>query len=516
MEKIGIPSDFGKRIIKLYSNRKLQLQINNELLDPRISNVGLPQGSILSPLLYLIYTSDLHKKVNTRGNVLQFADDVCIYVPKVEIDQGINIMSKMFSTIEEYYFNIGLSISTKKTQACIFSKKHRLPQSIVFNNVNFEVQASINYLGMVIDRKLLWNEHIDRLITKTEKGLNAIRSVCHTSWGADPNVTLTFYKAYIRSIIDYGSIFYSQAAKTHLKKLDRLVNKVLRISIGALKSTPISNLNVECNEPPLNFRRDYLTEKFLLKMYAKKSPVVQKCFELSIYDLVKEYWQKKPTIPIIESYKYVRIQLSKDISTSRELPCFKIELEHLDSIKVGYLRNYSEFPQYIRNSMFQADIKSMFPNYSYIFSDAFKSDLKVTSAFYDPDRKFSTVVDLNIKTSIYTAELIAILEALKYISNFSRSKSNYVIFSDNKSSIQKIENISKYNNIGFNYVLSEIINLVGTIKLRGSNVMFCWIKAHCGISNNVIVDKIAKYNEPSKESEYKCGREYAKRGQFLL
>uniref|UniRef100_A0A6P7HBP1 Maternal embryonic leucine zipper kinase-like n=1 Tax=Diabrotica virgifera virgifera TaxID=50390 RepID=A0A6P7HBP1_DIAVI len=69
--------------------------------------------------------------------------------------------------------------------------------------------------------------------------------------------------------------------------------------------------------------------------------------------------------------------------------------------------------------MFQAGIKSMFPNYSYIYSDASKSDLKVTSAFYDPDRKFSTVVDLNINTSIYTAELIAILEALKYISNLT-------------------------------------------------------------------------------------------------
>uniref|UniRef100_A0A6P7GR86 Uncharacterized protein LOC114341187 n=1 Tax=Diabrotica virgifera virgifera TaxID=50390 RepID=A0A6P7GR86_DIAVI len=95
---------------------------------------------------------------------------------------------------------------------------------------------------------------------------------------------------------------------------------------------------------------------------------------------------------------------------------------------------------------------------------------------------------LNSIMSIYTAELIAIMEALKYLSNINHSK--FIIFSDSKSSLSKISAINPKSKV--NYIELYIINKIKELQQQGKSVKLAWVKSHCGITGNEMVDELAK------------------------
>ena len=200
-------------------------------------------------------------------------------------------------------FENGLTINPAKTQLCIFSRKRTMSTAkINLNNTDYEVNDSIRFLGLTLDRKLLWKKHIESIITKCEKTNNILKCVTHTSWGADPNISLIIYKSYIRSIIDYGSIFYNQAAKCHLEKIDKVQAQSLRLCIGVMKSSPIPCILAETLLTPLSHRRKILGTKYILKLYSKQSDIMNQIHNLYILDLSHKYWEKKKNMLLVQCY----------------------------------------------------------------------------------------------------------------------------------------------------------------------------------------------------------------------
>lgn len=100
--------------------------------------------------------------------------------------------------------------------------------------------------------------HIQKIVDKCKKVLNVMRCLCGVEWGASRPALRTIYTGLIRSIFDYGCIIYGSAAKTCLSKLDVIQNQALRICCGAVKTTPVTDIQVEMGEMPLRLRRDQL------------------------------------------------------------------------------------------------------------------------------------------------------------------------------------------------------------------------------------------------------------------
>ncbi|XP_072380655.1 uncharacterized protein [Diabrotica undecimpunctata] len=501
MKEIGLPDILCWKLHQLYINRTLYLQINNKLIGPRVSNIGLPQGSILSPILYTIYTAHIGQSIITskQGKILQFADDICIYVDQLEIEQGSSKINTVFKHLQEDLDRIALNISTKKTQACIFSRKRNIPEVVELQNVSFKVQPKVKYLGIILDRKMIWKDHIEYIVARADKGYNALRAVNYTTWGADPNIALLMYRSYIRSILDYGCYFYNQAAKTHLQKIDILSNKCLRLCIGALMSTPISNLSVECNEPPLWLRRKTMCEKFITKMITKESIICNNCHKLYINDLTTEYWRKKPTLLLAESYNRIR-QFKNKLYTSTLPSMFQINLNNIPNIQPTYMRDYSKFPVYLRNAMFNVDIETLFPEHYQIYTDASKMNSRVAAAVWDPRTRYKEGIRLNENFTTFSAELIAILRAMQYISSINNNEEKFLILTDSKSALLKLESLKDISN----YIYIDIIKAYIALRAKGKQISFCWVKAHSNLKHNEIVDTLAKKaTEQENESKYK-------------
>ncbi|KAK9738457.1 hypothetical protein QE152_g9809 [Popillia japonica] len=180
----------------------------------------------------------------------------------------------------------GLSLSPEKCSMVCFTR-HRIPSSnsIPCDNFEIAVHNSVKYLGMILDQKLLWSKHINSVISKCERGLNLLRYTSRKWWGADPEVCLMFYRAYIRSILDLGRTFYGPASRCHLVKMDRIQYKALRQSCGAMRSTPCLPLLAECSEPPLNIRREFLAKKIILKIKVANSEyIIDPIYNIALAD----------------------------------------------------------------------------------------------------------------------------------------------------------------------------------------------------------------------------------------
>ena len=146
-------------------------------------------------------------------------------------------------------------MSSEKTVLCTFTRKRiNLPNEFhITNEVTILYKNSVKYLGVLLDKKLLWKDHIQHTTKRAENSINLLRVFTHQKWGADPNIALTFYKSYVRSLLDYACQFYGVASQTHLSKIEKIKSKCLRLCVGYLSSTTINVIEAENAEPPLVF-----------------------------------------------------------------------------------------------------------------------------------------------------------------------------------------------------------------------------------------------------------------------
>lgn len=120
-------------------------------------------------------------------------------------------------------------------------------------------------LGIHLDKKLRWKNHIEKTVEESNKRLNAIKIIASRQWGADTLTLRTFYLAFIRTKLTYCSEVWGAAAKTHINKLQLIQSAALRICLGCPKTTPISAKEIELAIEPI----DLLLEKQAWEKYLK-------------------------------------------------------------------------------------------------------------------------------------------------------------------------------------------------------------------------------------------------------
>ena len=151
------------------ANRYQFTCVNSQKSDKNIINYGVPHGSILGPILFLLYINDLPKSSNLK--TLLFADDTALFASSnnyVSLKKIINVEVKK---IENWLLENKLSLNLKKSYTIIFGEKRKKnkPISIFINNTKISNQNTVKYLGVTIDKHLKWKPHIDELTSNVSK-----------------------------------------------------------------------------------------------------------------------------------------------------------------------------------------------------------------------------------------------------------------------------------------------------------------------------------------------------------
>ena len=146
-----------------------------------------------------------------------------------------------------------LKLNTNNTIYTIFSRRYKVKKSVKIRYGGEEIQKddAPQYLGLQLDPKLSMRKHIENTAAKARRRLNIVKKLASTK-----QTLRQLYMGYIRPTLEYSSAALSTATHTNLATLDKVQNQALRFISGAMKTTPTSACEIQCNIEPLDIRRD--------------------------------------------------------------------------------------------------------------------------------------------------------------------------------------------------------------------------------------------------------------------
>ena len=225
-------------------NRKQFTVVNGAKSDVKTVTYGVPQGSVLGPLLFLIYTNDLVNSINPCNKLRLFADDSNVFITKSSPQELKSEMKTTLLNLFEWFKANKLSVNLRKTSYTIFANKSRkvpdLLNSITVNNIAIKRVSSAKYLGVTLDEKLKWDDHITSLQKTLMRTTNSFKIIKH--YIPEKNKILLF-NAYISSKIQYGIELYGRANPTLLNKIQIRQNRALKVLYNKDFLTPTNVLH---------------------------------------------------------------------------------------------------------------------------------------------------------------------------------------------------------------------------------------------------------------------------------
>lgn len=233
---------------------------------------GVPQGSVLGPLLFIIYTNDLAYSLNKTKSI-QFADDTTLYSTHKTISELYKNVNEDLEILHDWFKANKLSLNVSKTHYMLFSNKKLKPsdQSLYMGKEKIEKKNHVKFLGLYIDDNLNWSEQINSCKLKLSSALYILNKIKHH---VNIDCLKTVYYSLVYSQLTYGIILWGAAYDVHINKLVIMQKKIVRCMAKANYREHSQPLFQELNL--LNLGNIYTIEvaKFMYKYVQKELPKI--------------------------------------------------------------------------------------------------------------------------------------------------------------------------------------------------------------------------------------------------
>lgn len=224
---------------------------------------GVPQGSVLGPLLFLIYINDLPS--NLTSSVKLFADD-CVIYREIKNATDVSLLQQDLDAIDNWCSTWHMTLNINKCKVMRFSRQRKLnPSSYSISSSPLLPVSSYKYLGVILTADLSWNMHVSSIILNANRTLGFIRR--HFSL-APASVKLLLYKSLVRSKLEYASSVWDPCNNSLINALEATQNRASRFILhdyGRLSS--VTQMKATLSLEPLTLRRKISRMCLFFKIY---------------------------------------------------------------------------------------------------------------------------------------------------------------------------------------------------------------------------------------------------------
>ncbi|GBL86271.1 putative RNA-directed DNA polymerase from transposon BS [Araneus ventricosus] len=469
--------------------RAIRVKYNNTLSDSYKISQGVPQGSVLTPILFAIYLTGIEELLTRRCEVGIFADDIVLWKSGAQVEEIESDVNLALGDLREFADHHKLILNANKSYVSFFTTNKKLynyEPRVRFDGQNISTVKHPKYLGFLLDPEFTCNKHIESLITKSRRRLNILKYISGRDWGANAETLRTTYIALIRPILEYGLPVYFCASDSNLQKLERVQLSAARIITGLRNSCPNKIVLYEADLQPLRFRGGAGLEKYFNKLISygshnrtslflrgwksnqrlKKNSPMSLATELNLISREVECHSLKNCINPSEGLLgvFFHTELQQAVNKADTVPAL---------MKQMALQLINEIPG--------VDIQ--------IYTDGSKNEENQSGSgiYIKTPREVRKIKLRNPDNcSVFRSELLAIEAGLEAILNENNYRAVWIL-SDSRSSIQHLKD---WNNVGDRTSIS-ILKLLRHIGVD-HEVHLQWIPSHVDIYGNEVADNLAK------------------------
>lgn len=274
------PLYFVRLINNFLTNRKFCVCVDDAFSDFKSITAGVPQGSVLGPTLYNIFSADMPRLNSCKLAV--YADDVGLYCTHVLSQDVLNELQCALDNLVDYYFKWKIKLNSNKTQAIYFSRKRKscyLPcNKLKISGNDIPWLEKVKYLGIHLDKKLTFSFHISCTVDKIKLFTKILYPLINRNSALCTENKIVIIKVIFQAILLYGCPVWGNCAMSHLKRLQIAQNKVLKMALKLPWHFPTIMLHTISGVRTINESIEIISSRFQLNCSVSDNPLILNLF----------------------------------------------------------------------------------------------------------------------------------------------------------------------------------------------------------------------------------------------
>ena len=250
------------------TNRQQAVVIKGDMSTYKTVPAGVPQGSVLGPLLFLIYINDIVEGI--ESNIKLFADDTSIYFCFDDVERRTNTLNSDMKKINDWAKKWKVDFNPAKTELItITNKRNPETRPLIFGDTTLESKPEHKHLGVILQNNCKWDKHINFIVTKARLQVACLRSY---KYKLSRKTLEIMYKSFILPHFDYADTVWDNCSTLLSDELEKINLDAIRTILGAVRGTSHQKLYDESGILPLIERRRRHKLTLFFKMTKKLTP----------------------------------------------------------------------------------------------------------------------------------------------------------------------------------------------------------------------------------------------------
>ena len=498
MAEMGVPLHLIRWLRSFLSNRQARVRFNGVLSLWMAMRQGLPQGSVLAPLLFVFYINTLAKILPIENLNSLFADDVQILASDADRLVATANAQAAVNVVYRWSREWKLNLNASKSEVAYFTNwtgESSWNPDIIINGAPIAYSPTPRLLGVTLDRYLTFAQHVENVCKAATSSCRMLSALSHSKWGWKKQYLVKIYHSVIKSKLGYsGAAWQGNIADSHIQSLERTQNRALRLITGQFKDTPLVALRAEAGIPSYetHMKRNLLISREKALRLDNDHPR-RRAFDESVPKRIgmkndtSHNWCSK-TDQLTSKYNLNILSTSRKPLRYFELaPWLDGKLESVFPAVPGLASKHET--EILRRTLSYARIRELDSTYV-LYSDGSASGgvkqggAGVVVTFGDPESP--TVVDTLMRrgsalTCSYNEEYTAMHLALDWIEEHCTTESRVTVVTDSKSLCDAL--------VGYGHDTKDLRRRLIEVP---AEVTIQWVPGHSGIQGNEMADAAAK------------------------